>query len=285
MDVSLNNSDHIETGYLHSQDDTPLFYRFFKPIKPKASLLLIHGFGEHSGRYFHIINHLTKEGFLVFSIDFRGHGYSKGKRGHIDSLLKYEEDLEAALSYFNTYRYGKLFFLAHSMGALIGLRLLAHKHIDIAGMVLSSPLFAIKMSIPLWKKLGSKALVKFCPEIKVKTGIKGRDLSSDENLVLAYEKDPLVLKNCSIQTFWQINHACETSFTLANAITQPIFLQLAGDDRVVDSKVTQKWFTTIEHKVSDAKLKVYPQFLHEIYNEIDREQAINDALLWLNQHS
>jgi alpha-beta hydrolase superfamily lysophospholipase len=275
----------VETGYISTKDNTKLFFRFFKPIKPKASLLLIHGFGEHSGRYLHVINQLVTEGFMVLSIDLRGHGNSQGSRGHIDTLERYEQDLESAIKFFNERRVGKLFFLAHSMGALISLRLIARQKVALDGLVLSSPLFAIKMPIPLWKKWASLAIMRIWPQIRVKTGIKGQHLSSDHAVAKAYDQDPLVLKNCSIQTFFQLYHGCQNSFSLATTTHHPIFLQLAGDDQVVDCETSKRWFSSLNLNKLDAQVKIYPQFLHEIYNEIGREQAINDAIFWLNQRA
>lgn len=278
------SENHSSTGYLYSSDQTPLFYRHYAVDGQKATVLLVHGFGEHCGRYAHVIEQLLKRHFEVFCIDFRGHGRSQGPRGDVERFEQYEEDLNAAIKYIVAQKKSgkKLFILAHSMGALVSMKLMAKQPEGIAGIVLSAPLFALSMSIPAWKKCGATMLAKVMPTIKFPAGIKGEQLSTDRQLAQAYDDDPLVLKLISVRAFGQIQEGLKgaTDLRLKNAF----FMQVAGQDTIVDPQAALDWFQRVKDN-RDVKMKLYESFLHEIYNEKQREEAINDALTWIEERS
>lgn len=271
------------TGHLWSKDRTKLFYRLLRSPSEKATVVLIHGFGEHSGRYFHVIEKLIKHGFSVFCIDLRGHGHSEGVRGDVASFAQYEDDVLTAIEHLRP-KNNKLFILAHSMGALITLRLLNRKtDLTIEGMVLSCPLFGLRMSIPPWKMWASLAAARLAPRIRVSSGIKGRYLSSDMRLANAYDNDPLVLRDLSIRAFREIYCGYQDTDSLAQKISTSFLMQIAGADPVVNSDASRKWFAQVNPQKVDATLKIYPDFLHEIYNEANRKEAISDLISWLGE--
>jgi len=276
-------SNYSATGYLKSNDQTALFYRHYEVENQKATVLLIHGFGEHSGRYAHVIDRLRNEGFGVLCIDFRGHGLSKGKRGYIELFQHYEEDVKAAIKFVQNKQSPKtkIFILAHSMGALVCLRLIAKMNNTIDGLVLSSPLFALKTPFPPWKKCAINLLAKICPNFPVKSTIKGINLTTDQNIAKSYDSDPLVLKTIPVRTVSQLIAGYEAASNIAPIIRHPFFMQISGLDPVVDPKAAQAWLKNINNK--DATIKFYPEFLHEIYNETRKEEAINDFIVWLNE--
>src|SRR5688572_26720323 len=110
----------IETGNFSSIDQTRLFYRALPPVHGGKSVIVAHGFAEHSGRYGEILNELNRAGFAALAFDFRGHGNSDGKRGYISRFQDYVDDLKAAVN-FEKGRNGNepVIVLAHSMGALV----------------------------------------------------------------------------------------------------------------------------------------------------------------------
>jgi alpha-beta hydrolase superfamily lysophospholipase len=281
MNYSLAHNYSV-TGYLKSNDQTPLFYRYYEVENQRATVILIHGFGEHSGRYAHIVDRLRKERLSVFCIDFRGHGHSKGKRGDVERFQLYEEDVKAAIKFIQNKQppSTKLFILAHSMGALVCLRLISKMSNTIDGLVLSCPLFSLKMPIPAWKKCATTMLAKFLPNFKINSSIKGEQLTTDQAMAKNYDIDPLVLRKVSVRAVTQIIAGYQHMDTLAPVIKHPFFMQVAGRDPVVDSEAARAWFAQINNK--DASLKYYPNALHEIYNERDRDEAIDDFIAWFN---
>ena len=275
-----------KTGYLQSTDQIPIFYRYFEAKNERATVLLVHGLGEHSGRYSHVIEKLQNEGFTVWCLDLRGHGNSYGLKGDVKDFSCYEDDVLSALKFVQKTikKSEKIFILAHSMGALISLRLMEKHRPAINGMVLSCPLFALKMPVPKWKMRAVFAVANFLPTARVKTNIKGAHLSKDRAFANSYDKDPLVLKSLSVRAAREIYKGYQEVDSLADNISSAFLLQLAGKDPVVDPVAAQDFFDRATKKDIDATLKVYPNCLHEIYNEIEREQAIDDAILWLKNH-
>jgi len=280
-----NPENYSNTGYLYSLDQTPLFYRHYAVENQKATVLLVHGFGEHCGRYAHVIEQLLKRHFEVYCVDFRGHGRSFGNRGDVERFECYEEDLNAALKYVISQKKpgSKLFILAHSMGALVSLRLVSKSLEGVDGMVLSAPLFALSMSIPAWKKCGASMLAKVMPSVKFPAGIKGSALSTDPQIAQAYDDDPLVLKKISVRAFGQIQEGVKGTADLK--VKPAFFIQVAGKDSIVDPNAAINWFQSVKGQCSDASMKVYEGFLHEIYNESKREEAIDDALTWIEKRT
>lgn len=283
MNFSLTQSVS-RTGYLKSQDQTSLFFRHYPVVNAKAKVFLVHGFGEHSGRYSHVIERLNQENFEVLTIDLRGHGHSAGKPGFVEAFEDYERDVNAALEYMakNLLPGKKLFVLAHSMGALISLRVSTRTSVAISGMVLSCPLLCLTMPVPSWKKWAVFAMAHLIPNLRMSANIKGRQLSHDEAIAKAYDEDPLVLKSIAIRTFWEIFKAYKGMTNCAAKKSPPFLMQLGGKDSVVDSRASELWFNQIDRNGMDATLKIYPKLQHEIYNEIDRKIPIDDAMAWLN---
>ena len=273
------------TGYLKSHDQTPIFYRHYEVENQRATVILIHGLAEHSGRYAHVIDRLRKEKFGVLCIDLRGHGHSKGQRGDIRNFENYEEDVKAAIKFVQNKQSPKekIFIVAHSMGALVCLKLIAKMSNTVDGLVLSSPLFAMKMRVPIWKRAAARLLSLIYPGFGLRPNIKGSQLTSDTHMAKSYDNDPLVIKKITARAILEVIKACESAQDLAPIIKHPFFMQVSGRDFIVDSESTSNWFKNIHNK--DATIKLYPEFLHEIYNESRRNEAIDDFINWLKQRS
>lgn len=271
------------TGYIKSQDQTTLFYRYFPVSEPKALVLVAHGFAEHSGRYLHVIEQLRDNNFSVLAVDFRGHGYSHGDRGYIEDFSRYEEDLFCALKMAKEKSEGqKIFLLAHSMGAMVAIRFVAKHHHSLAGLVLSSPLVALKSKGLWWKKAAVYLVAFLLPKLKITTGIKGKHISSVPNVRKMYDEDPLIFKKIPVISIARIIDSCGLMNKLS-PIKLPTLIQLSGNDLVVNKDMSKKWFSSISKKNKEATLKEYENFWHEIYNEANGEIAIKDMLHWLNE--
>lgn len=275
-----------KTGYLVSHDGTKIFYRSYKNKNAIADILLVHGFGEHSGRYLHVVNRLLDEGFSVISFDLRGHGLSEGHRGDIKTFEHYENDLITILkkSRSCSNKSLPLFIVAHSMGSLISLGAVLKLKNEVSGLVLSSPLLGLSLKIAWWKRCLGHYLSGLAPYLPIKSEISGEYLSSDPIFANAYNKDPLILKSISIRAFNLLQKKLHTTNDLKQSIKPPFFMQIAGNDLVVDSNAAQNWFNKNSKKELD-QAKIYPHFLHEIYNEKEREEAIGDLVSWLKQIS
>src|SRR5690242_18916583 len=145
---------------------------------PIGSIALVHGFGEHIGRYEHVAAALNAGGFHVRGSDLRGHGQSGGVRNHCNSFDDYSSDLQLLIARAREQsRDLPLFLVAHSFGGLIAARYLIQRPDGITGAVLSSPYFGLKMKVPAIKVVAGKVMSKIWGSFSQPTGLKGQDCS------------------------------------------------------------------------------------------------------------
>jgi len=247
--------------------------------KSAVFLVIIHGLGEHSGRYSNFFNRFSNK-FNVFAIDLRGHGRSGGKRGHILSFSEYLNDIKYFIEYIrNISNNKKIYLLGHSMGGLISIRYAECYPEDIKGIIISSPLLKMRVHVPVFKKIVGRAVSRFIPGISMSNGLDPAFLSHDKSVVEAYKTDPLVHTLVSARWFTEVKRAMEQSFQDANKISMPSLLLHAGDDQLTDPDGSRDLFPLISSK--NKELKVYEGLYHEIFNEIEKEKVFADVENWL----
>lgn len=280
MNFDGNQGEH--TGYIKSSDGISLHYRYRQIKNHKASVILVHGFAEHSGRYKHLMDRLASERYSVFMGDLRGHGLSEGERGFILSFDEYFNDLLAMVKKCQElFSEGKLFAIAHSMGGLIA-SLFAIKYPKIFfGIVLSSPAFGMNMAIPWYKSLAGKMMSKIYPRFSLPTSIEPGHLTKDEFFLNQYIQDPLIFRHVTSRLYTEVLAKYDEISDKAFRIRNPLFFQISGRDLVVSSEKTKEIFKNLT--APDRQIKLYHGYLHEIYNEIGREEPISDLLKWLDQ--
>ncbi|MEM9998571.1 MAG: alpha/beta fold hydrolase, partial [Bacteroidota bacterium] len=186
------------TDSLRTPDGLTLFTRTWAPElgTVRADVLLVHGIGEHSGRYAHIAAHLMMQGIRVFAYDQRGHGESEGERAYIERFDSLVADLHHVRALVEVQRAEPagpttpLFLMGHSLGGLVAARYVsAHSSEGLAGVILSSPALRTDVA-PLLQKV-SGAVARFAPRLRtVKLDLKA--LSRDPRVIRNYEEDPLV---------------------------------------------------------------------------------------------
>lgn len=260
-------------SYILSKDQTRLFYVIDRASEEHsngstAGALILHGFGDHCQRYDLFTEHLTSLGIDVFRFDYRGHGRSEGRRGHIGAFSEYLEDLSAAIQRFDEELGSRRKILfAHSNGALIATHALSllPELASWSGAVLSSPFFAIKVEVPWWKRfLGSK-LSTLIPTLQLPTDLEPTHMSHDPVVIEAYGSDPLIGRVASARWFTEILEAHGAVSECLREVNIPLLVQLAGDDLVADSDYTERLITELEQPRLD--LKRYPELFHEIWFE------------------
>lgn len=270
----------FETGILSSPDGTRLFYRALVTNMPKMPVVVTHGFAEHSGRYEEVMESLAKAGFAPLAFDLRGHGKSDGKRGYINRFEEYLEDLEAVAAFART-RYNSrcIISLGHSMGGLIAARhALAHPK-SVQGLILSSPLFGIRVHVPGWKKQLGHVMSRLLPAFSMPNDIDAGNLTHDKAKADMYRSDPLIFRHVCARWFDEILRVTFASSS-DRRVDMPLLLQLSEDDRIVSCDQSRAWFDQLEG--TDKTLRVYDGFFHEIYNERERARPIGDFVSWLH---
>jgi len=270
-----------EEGFLGSTTGVRIYWRRFVPEAPRAAVAVLHGGGDHSGRYAGITAALLEAGFAVSLLDFRGHGRSSGRRWFVRSFDEYLADLDAFWPRAREGAPGKpAFVVAHSQGALVALLWALRALRDAAGLVLSSPYLGLAFEPPRLKVLAARALARALPALPLATGLRIADLTSDEELQRFTEADPLYGGRTATPG-WFVAAGAAQAEVLARAgeLELPLLVLAAGADAIADARVARAFVAASGSR--EKEYRELPGQRHEIWNERDREKAIGEAVAWL----
>lgn len=254
--------------------------------KNNSLLLWLHGFAEHRKRYDHFANWLNKKGINVAAIDMRGHGESKGKRGHILSFDDYLLDVQALLEWAQTeQKTSKSFLLgAHSNGSLIAARYLESRTspIKLNAVVMTGPFFGIGVPVPGWKDTLAAKISHILPGLAVPTGIDSALLTHDTGICEAYASDPLVFNKATTRWYVETIKNQQLAIARSSEIKLPIQVQQGLGDKIVNPQSSRAFYDNIG--TNKKKWIGYPELYHEILNELDREKVYRDLYAWLKKY-
>ena len=269
-----------ERGFLSTPDGLRLFFESDELPEPRGVALLVHGFLDHCGRYAGVVEELTRIGFSCYRFDYRGHGQSDGKRGHILAFDDYLSDLKLAFDrVVERSPDVPRFLLGHSNGGLMGLHFAAAHPDLLTGLVLSSPFFGFGLPVPMAKVLVARALSRIVPGLTLPTDVDSAHLSHDPDVVATYADDPLVGKRASSRWYTQTVKAQAMAPQRAAELRVPVLVQQGGDDRITEADATRRIFEQI---AGPAKQYVeYEGLYHEIWFELKREAPLADLKRWL----
>jgi alpha-beta hydrolase superfamily lysophospholipase len=272
-------------SFFQSRDATQLYEQTWPASgQPLASVLMIHGYGEHIARYDETGRALAAAGFSVRGLDLRGHGQSAGVRGFCTRFDEYLDDVDALVARARPEGL-PMFILAHSFGALIApFYALAHPG-AIAGLVLTSPYWKLALAVPPAKLLAGKLASRIYPKLALPSGLRGADVARDPEIAAAYDRDSLNNKSATARWFTEATAAQESLIARAPALTVPV-LVLAGEaDKIAASSQARVVFERIGSK--DKTLRMLAGQYHEVLNEPKpvREKTVAEIVEWLRAHA
>lgn len=269
-------------AYCRGAHDCRLYYEWWVPPAARAMLVLVHGIGEHSGRYGPFIRYFVEHGYGVAVYDQRGHGQSEGPRGHLEHFQDLLSDLALVLQHTKSaYPDLPYFLVGHSFGGQVALNFVVRYAKGIRGLIASSPNIALKLRIPRWKRWLSRHLQHWAPKLMIRQDFQPKWLSHDATVVEAYQRDPRVTRHVTLHAAAEILHNLDVVMALAARIHVPSLFLHAGDDRICDPEATRLFFRRIP--VLRKRLKVYPGMYHELFNEVDKAQVFHDIDQWLGE--
>ena len=275
-----------DASTLTTDDDLTLATRRWTPSgRPKAVVALVHGIGEHSGRYAHVATHLMLHGYAVHAFDLRGHGRSEGEpRVYVDSFEAYIDDLALFLAYVHADAPRlPLFLYGHSLGGAIAAYYVAERGTDgLAGLILSSAALKIPADLSPILQKAAGVLSRLVPKLPL-TKLDTSDLSRDPAVVRAYEQDPLVYTGgVRPRVGAEILRVTDYLQRHAAAFTLPLYLYHGTADKITDPEGSRLLY---ERAPSDDKtLNLYEGLYHETHNEPERERVLTDLTDWLDAH-
>jgi acylglycerol lipase len=274
---------HHTTGSFTGLNDVTIFTQSWLPDDPpRAVVIIVHGIGEHSGRYAHVAAFLTAHGYAAYALDHRGHGRSGGPRVQVADFDEFVADLR---TYFEQVRAAHpdlpIFLYGHSMGSLIALLFAFRYQDDLAGLITSGtalkPFGISPTLVPL-----IRTVTALTPNVRL-VSLDPRGVSRDPAVVRGYRDDPLVFHGrMPLGTLGAFARAVQTCLASLPDLRLPYLVLHGGADPLVGVSGTDIIRRT--SGAPDTTIKVYDGLRHEIHNEPEQEQVLGDVVAWLDAH-
>ena len=284
----------VETNHRVQLDERPfpgpsgsLYLRSVLPsnnLPHLARLGLIHGYGDHSGRYARFMRWMAERGIACHAVDLRGQGKAAGRRGFVRRWGDYLDDVAAFVALDALRGNGPLFLLGHSHGALVlaaGVLRGLGADGSVAGCVLSSPFFRNRMEVPRHKLIFGRVMEPVLPWLRVRTGVRPEWMSSDAEMIAENRVDPLVTPFATPRWFFGQRKAQRWVMESAAGFRLPLLVLVGGADPLADPAGGREFYERAGSK--DKTLITYPGHLHELLRETQRERVFADVLGWLRR--
>lgn len=263
----------IETK-IKSFDQTELYLVKNLLESPKAVVVLVHGLGEHLGRYEYLTNKLNLDGFSVYRFDHRGHGCSSGARAFYDDFNEIIDDVNVVVELAkNENPTLPIYLLGHSMGGYAVACYGTKYPNKVNGIVMSGGLTRDKSG------LITSVPTDLNPAMYLPNTLSNI-ISRDSQVVKSYEEDPLVLKEISVGLYYSLCKGLQWLIENTPNFKYPVLILHGGDDRIVSCEDSSEFYKLIGS--SDKELKIYPVLFHEILNDPEKDEVIEDILNWIN---
>jgi alpha-beta hydrolase superfamily lysophospholipase len=268
QEFSLITNDKIE---LYSQAWDP-------PTFQKAAVCLVHGIGEHSGRYQHIAEAFNQAGFSMLSFDHRGHGKSPGKRGHIPDYETLLDDISIALETTQERNPGlPVFLYGNSMGGSLVLNYALRRKPQLNGVICTSPWIKLSFEPPKAQILLAKIMNKIAPSFTQSTKLDVSGLSRDPQVGQDYLDDPLVHDLTSARLYVAFYEAGLWALDHAGDLALPLLLAHGSLDPITSAAASQEFSVKAGRFCT---LKIWDGLLHETHNEINKDKVIAYYIQW-----
>lgn len=236
--------------------------------EPRGRVLLVHGLGEHLGRYQGLAGALQQGGYEVAGVDLRGFGRSGGRRGHVHRWQDYGLDIDQGVALLTP---GPVMVFAHSMGGLVTLDWLSGRPLAedrIRALCLSGPLVGNAARPPAWQHHLAKLLNHLCPILPFPNGIPLPNLSTLEAEVEQFRQDPLRIGTVTPRWYCEMLSALERAWHWIPRCTLPMQLHIAAEERVISlpalEQLAKDWGGQVD-RVS------WPGNRHELMHDVSQE--------------
>jgi len=265
------------TFQLHN---TNFYGEYWQVENAKATVIIVHGMGEHLKRYYHVAKKFTDNNFNVIAYDNFGHGKTSGKRGHnpnFEALLDVIEfNINKAVEISENL---PVFLYGHSMGGNLVINYTIRKNHNLKGVIATSPFLKLAFEPPAWKMSLGKILQKIAPSITLGNELNANHISRDSKQVELYKTDPLVHDKISPNYSITILETGDWAINNANTLKTPIFVIHGTDDKIISCEGSKEFC----EKSDLAELQLIEGGYHELQNDICKDEFLELVLNWTNQ--
>ncbi len=241
---------------------------------------VIHGLGDHSGRYTHFADIMIQHNIGVFTMDLRGHGRSEGKNGHAPDYSYLLSDVELlVIEIRKRYLDIPIILFGHSLGGqIVANFILRHKSSEIAGAILSASWFRLGSQPPKLPHDLSRIISKFLPTLSFSGEADPMELTKDPEIRMAYVNDPLKHDKITAKLYVSGVDAAEWALKNANLLRYPILVYHGNEDRLTSWEASREFAKNAGDK---AEFKIWEGLRHEPHNEIERNEVLKYQSDWI----
>lgn len=263
------------------------YHRVWLPEAPSRVMIVVHGYGEHAGRYDEMAMHFASHGFAVHAFDQAGHGRTRGPRGHVDRFDRLPEEVAHFVERVGVDHPGlPITLVGHSMGGLVVAAAAAFHQPAVDRFVLSGPLLelggaGVRQNLSL---MAARALSVLAPKLGLSAGLDPIGLSRDPEVVRRYQEDPFVKDRMTARFAAGMNAMMQRVSGAAGRVERPMLILHGAEDPMCSPMGSRSFYQGLAGTIADeSDLKLYPELLHEIFNEPERQQVWSDMLDWLGR--
>jgi alpha-beta hydrolase superfamily lysophospholipase len=268
--------------YSKGADNNQIWNYYWEPDStPKAVIALIHGFGEHSGRYAHWALRFAERDIAFCAFDLPGHGKSDGKRGYTKSYQDIISDIDLFLTHLRkTYPNIPIILYGHSMGGNLAINFAITTRNKFDMLIASSPWLHLSIPLAKWQKCLISILYKIYPQFTVRTPLNAEDMSHNHREVTKYKNDPLVNNRISIQLLHEVMHYGKKAIGKVYKINVPMLIVHGTADKVTSYKSSEKFARNTSDNIT---LKLWPDMCHEMHNDECSDELFSFIINWIDE--
>lgn len=271
MDFSIRLSNNqLLRGFINSPGE-----------HARACVIMVHGIGEHTGRYSYLIKKFEEKGIATAGVDLPGHGRSDGKRGVIKSYSVTTEMLDIMIGqYRKTFPGIPVFLYGHSLGGGIVLHYIINSKPPLKGAIISSPFIRLAFEPPRIKLILADVMKRIMPSLIQPNGLDTNYLSHDRKVVEDYINDPLVHDRISVGLFNSARSAAALALEKAPEISIPVYLFHGSADLLTSPAGSKE----LASKNSKIELKIWEGGYHELHNEPFKDSVFAEIMAWMDKN-
>ncbi len=272
-----------KTGTFYAQNGFKLFEQSWRIAAPKASVIIVHGYSEYSGRYTHVAEFMAAHGYDAFAFDQYGYGRSEGARAFPDSFDDHAQDIAHFARRVRQQTDKKLpvYMIAHSMGALLSLHALETLLVPIDGIVTTGAATRVGGNVPKPMQEVFKLMAKIKPEYRLH-GDGGGEISRDPAVSVRFAADPHTYKaGIPLRTATEFGRVGPLVEQNIGRITLPILFMHGTADNIAAYEASEYMHKQVGS--ADKTLKLYDGLFHEILNEPEQTIIMGDIVAWLDE--
>jgi alpha-beta hydrolase superfamily lysophospholipase len=271
---------HYEDRYT-AADGLQIFAQGWRPAgQPRGLVCLVHGLGEHSGRYAHVAEHLCAGGYILAAADLRGHGRSAGPRGHAPTFDLVMDDIGLLLAEAARRFPGlPVVLYGQSLGGNLVLNYALLRKPDLAGVIATSPALRPAFEPPAWKLALGRGVCNFVPGLAMSNELELEAISRDAEVVSRYRADPLTHDRVSARLGIDIIETGEWALAHAAEFPLPLLLMHGDADRITSAGATRQFAAEAGPACT---LKIWEGCYHEVHNDPGHEAFLAYLTAWLD---